>query len=158
MMKELQFYKIATVGLLLLNLSLIAFFFINRPPRQLPPPKEGRERANEALKLDRKQHEVFLQYANQHMQTMRSLDNQQRDLLRPYFTALTDQQENNYTDSLLNQVLQIERNKIETTYEHFQTVRSILRPDQEPYFEDWVNSALKNVLMENKGPLPPKEK
>ena len=92
------------------------------------------------------------------MQTMRSLDNQQRDLLRPYFTALTDQQENNYTDSLLNQVLQIERNKIETTYEHFQTVRSILRPGQEPYFEDWVNSALKNVLMENKGPLPPKEK
>ena len=157
-MKELQFYKIVTLGLLILNLSLIAFFFLNRPPRRLPPPKDGRIRADEALRLDRKQHDVFLQYANQHMQAMRGLDNQQRNLLRPYFEALTNQQDGNYTDSLLNQVLQIERDKIETTYDHFQSVRSILRPDQEPYYEDWVNSALKNILVENKKPLPPKEK
>jgi hypothetical protein len=159
MMKQFQLYKYATWTLLVLNLALIAFFVFTKPQ---PPPNRGgkkfSEKAVDILKLDGQQQDRFLQAAKQHNQQMETINGQQQDLLKPYFNSLinTDQQVN--SDTLLQQIQQLERNKIESTYRHFQEVKSMLNSEQQAGFEEFVNHALEIILLDKKkNPPPPKD-
>ena len=154
-MKQLQFYKYTTWALLFLNISMILFFFLTRP-KPFPPRDGGKRRAIDMLKMDEQQHDIFLEYVNQHIQLMDGFDNQQRNLLKPYFNTLVDSTKNTDSDNLLGQALQMERKKIESTYQHLQDIKSILRPEQQAAFEAWINSALEVILLDKKKPLPPK--
>lgn len=152
-MKQLQFYKYATWILLFLNLSMIAFFFLTPPPSHRGA--EGRKGALDIMKLDEQQDELFLQLAQQHMQQMDDFDNQQRNLLKPYFNSLIDKSKTINSDVLLNQVQLLGRKKIESTYQHFQDVKSILRPDQHIDFEEFVEHTMEKILLEKKQKSPP---
>lgn len=154
-MRQLQFYKFTTWGLLALNLFLITFFFLTKPDH--PPQRDARARAVDIMKLDRQQHEAFLEYARQHIQKMEGLEQQQRDLLQRYFHTLADSSQLRDTANLMTAVSQLERQKIESTYHHLQEVESLLRPEQRVGFEKFIDSALEIILLEKKNPLPPKE-
>lgn len=144
-MKPLQLYKTATWILLLINLSMVAFFFLAPPP----PHQKGdaRKKVHDMMKMDQQQNEAFLEFAQQHMQRMDDLNNQQRNLLRPYFRRLIDSTQNINSDTFFYQIQQLEREKIEATYQHFQEVKSILRPGQEASFGKFINFALDLILI-----------
>lgn len=156
-MKQLQFYKYATWGLLVLNLSMIAFFFLTAPPPRQGQ-EFGRKSAGDIMKMDEQQNESFLQLARQHMQQMDEFNKQQRNLLKPYFNNLIGTAKIINSDSLLHQVQLLEGKKIKSTYQHFQDVKTILKPEQYVDFEEFIEHALEIILLEQKkNPPPPKE-
>ena len=153
-MSELKFFKYLAGGLLLLNLIMLGFFFLTKPG----PPKHKRpvrERAVRFMKLDKGQHQAFLQFANEHMALMDGFSNEQRNLLRPYFISILDAAKTIDTDTLLAQIQSIERKKIESTYQHFLDVKSILRPDQYAGFEQFMTAALEFILLDQENNRPP---
>ena len=109
-MEHAQFYKYSTWGLLLLNLSMVALFLLtaNPPPQGA---ETGEKKAVDILRMDEQQDETFLQLVRQHIQLMDDFSNQEQKLLQPYFYSLIDQNIANNSDSLLNQVLLLERKK-----------------------------------------------
>lgn len=151
-MKQLPFYKYATWGLLVLNLSMVAFFFLTASPAQ--GVETGGKKAVDILKLDQQQHESFLLLVRQHIQLMDDFSNQQRKLLQPYFNSLIDLNKTNDFDSLLNQVQLLERKKIESVYQHFQDVKSILKPTQQENFAAFIDHAVKRILIEQNNQPP----
>ena len=150
-MKQLQFYKYAAGVLLLLNLLVIAFFFITRPH---PPDKKGREdlqkRAIDIMEMDEQQHTVFLQFAKQHSEQMDYFNKQQRNLLQPYFKAIIDTANAVNSTTLLAQFHALEQKKVELTYQHFLDIKSILNPEQQTGFEEFVERALEIILFDQK--------
>lgn len=161
-MTSIKFYKYAAGLLVLLNLSLIGFFLLTRPkpPGFLPPPHPGQHkhfqnRAVDILRLDREQHHAFLASADQHRQQMRTLNQQQRDLLKPYFYSLVDTEQALDKERILEETQLLDRKKIEATYEHFDKIKSILREDQKPDFEAFMNQAIGRILLNTKKDLPP---
>ena len=155
-MKQLQFYKYATLVLLLLNISMIGFFLLTKPKG---PHRNGfgPKPTVEILKLDKQQHDAFLGHAKRHIEQMENYNILQKNQLKPYFNTLVDSTKNIDSNSHLQQVLQLERKKIESTYQHLQDVKSILRPEQQADFEPFVGSDLEIILLEKKNPLPSKE-
>lgn len=158
-MRKEQLYQYTTWGLLVLNLSMISFFFLTKPS---PHPRKGdlefTKRAIEILKLEESQQAVFLESAKKHNQQMEAVNNQQRDLLKPYFQSLIDPESPSGTDSLLRQVELLERKKIELTYQHFNDVKSNLKEDQKAGFEKFMKRALDIILLnQQKRPPPPKD-
>ena len=153
-MKQLQFYKYAALGLFLLNFLMITFFFITKPK---PPHQEGgfQKKAVDILKMDEQQHDTFLQFVKQHQRQMEEVNKQQRDLLKPYFYSLSDSTNKVDTESTLDRVQLLERKKIESTYQHFQDVKSILKPEQQAGFEEFMNTALERILLDKQRNSPP---
>ena len=150
-MEHAQFYKYSTWGLLLLNLSMVGLFLLTANP----PPQgaaTGEQKAVDILRMDEQQDETFLQLVRQHIQLMDDFSNQEQKLLQPYFYSLIDQNIANNSDSLLNQVLLLERKKIESVYQHFQHIKSILRPNQLGNFAAFNDHVVVRILMEQKKP------
>ena len=132
-MKKLQFYRYATWTLLVLNLVMLAFFVFNKPH---PPHKKNRGGVVERLNFDQQQHERFLEYLKVHHQKMTAFSKQQEDLLKPYFEQLIDTTSTIDSLAVFSAVQQLEEKKISAVYQHFQDVRSILRPEQEENFNE----------------------
>ncbi|MFK7809208.1 MAG: hypothetical protein AB8F74_15500 [Saprospiraceae bacterium] len=156
-MKTSNFYKYTTWGLLLLNLALLSFFLLSKPNH--PHKKGGKKGAPEILKMDQEQSDLFLSYAEKHIKLMDKLDTEQRDLLKEYFGTLTDVQAvSNTSQSTINQILQIEQRKIESTYEHFKEIKLILKPEQQGNYEKFVKRTLRHLLFNQQRPPPPEKK
>ena len=154
-MKQIQFFKYATLLMLVLNLGLVAFFLLTKPK----PPMRGETfnpRAIEILQLDKDQHQAFLQSAEQHGKQMKSINDGQRDLLRPYFNSLVDPSLKINSDSILQQVQLLDRQKVEATYFHFKTVKTLLRDDQQDNFEQFMTKALGRLLLNDTPAKPPR--
>ena len=142
------FYRNLSIALLCLNLALIAFFFLMAPPH----PKYGPmgKKATEILHFSAQQEKQFLEYANQHKQQMKAYNKEQRQLVEQYFTPLTTTNSTTPSDSLLTAIKQLEQQKIQSTYQHFQEIKAFLEEDQLDNFEDFVNNSLLRVLQGRK--------
>ena len=154
-MKQLQFYKVSVILLLLLNIMMVSFFLLSKPPGPMPPRGQSSaelKRASDALKLDAQQRERFGQLVAQHKQKMHALNDDHFSLLENYFVESPQGK-----DSLIIQIQEIEGEKIRFTEKHFEDIRSILNPDQISYFQGFKERAIKQILAKNKkGPPPPK--
>ena len=155
-MNQLQLYKYATGAMVLLNIALVLFFFLTKPD---PPRGDGarnfRSKAIEILQLDTNQQATFVQLAERHNQRMKTISEQQRARLKPYFGSLIDTTKVSDTMALIEEIPQLERDKVEVTYQHFQEVRSLLTEEQLPYFEQFVSQALDILLLDREKPRPP---
>lgn len=153
-MKQLQFYKYTTLGLFVLNISMIAFFFLTAPPRP-EDGERGRPSGRNIIQLDKDQAYSFSQLAEKHIALMDDLSSQQSTLLNSYFASITAPNKLVQSDSVLTQVQSLERKKIESTYQHFEDVKSILRKDQFDEFEQFVELAIDRILLvQNDRPGP----
>ena len=161
-MKQLQFFKYATIGLLLLNIGIILFFFLTKPEPPGPMPgKPGNHamdhRVVNLLNLNDDQAKVFRGLAKAHSQEMREINEAQRQALQPYFANVVHPDPEGETDAQLEDILQMERRKIEITYQHFEDVKAILEPSQLPHYDRFVNESLKMILGSGgKNPPPPR--
>ncbi|MEL6989221.1 MAG: hypothetical protein AAGK97_15520 [Bacteroidota bacterium] len=151
-MKQLQFYKYATIALLLLNLAMIAFFFLTKPK---PIKKEITFNGpHELLSLDEEQEKAFLNLAKDHKAELKNINKNQQRLLSEYFKKLNNN--NVQTDSLMDQVIALEKNKIESTYQHFTDIKQILNPNQLDQYDKFVEAALSRILKTSSRTPPPR--
>ena len=154
-MSHIQFYKYATFALLALNIVLATFLIIGAPKHDRPKPL-GKGGAMKMLHLSEQQHQLFIQSANNHGETMGKLDGMQRDLLRNYFEQILESTPIK-SDSILMEVQEIEEKKITYTYQHLAEVKALLNEGQLPYFQDFITHIL-IVLLETDKKKPPTPK
>ena len=130
-MSQIKLYKYATWGLLFLNIAVLAFFTITKPkPRHQPSSNNFQFEVIDIFNLNSQQVATFKALAKDHNQKMRSLNEQQQKLLRPYFERPANPSIRMDEADALNQFQQMERQKIEVIYQHFQELESILNQDQ----------------------------
>lgn len=144
-MEQVKFYKYAMIFLAILNVSMVAFFLITKPKG-----KPDNRNVIGILELDKTQKETFFQYAEAHKTLMNDFNKAQKAVLKTYFQTLTDTTNIAITDSLLTEVQALEREKIESTYEHLKEVKTILNEEQKPHFQKFMNRVYKMILAESK--------
>ncbi|AFM04574.1 hypothetical protein Fleli_2195 [Bernardetia litoralis DSM 6794] len=146
-MKTLQFYKISTLVLLVLNLVMMGFFFLNfhRPPHGAHQENDFLNEAIEVLQLDEKQATSFEKLAMNHNQEMESIRNKQLEHTEEYFETNND---TNKSDSLLNLISEGETQKIKITKNHFNQIRNILTSKQQHNYQKFKREALNKILLQ----------
>ena len=131
-------------GLLLLNVSLLAFIWIKKPDHKPPPFLE------EKLAFTADQQQQFEKLRNSHMREM--------DRLRKDIDALRDELygTSGSSDEKVREITtQLGNKKAEgdlLTYRHFQEVRAICTPEQQQEFDKLINEIVRGM---NGRPIPP---
>ncbi|WP_020538846.1 hypothetical protein [Lewinella cohaerens] len=155
-MKTAQFYKYATWLLLSLNLLLVAFFFLGRPgPPNGPGRQNFREEAVSVLQLSSEQEAAFVESAMKHSEAMTKLGKQEDSMLKNYFEPLLGYPKSEDPDSLMAEILGIERAKIEGTFQHFAEVKALLDDSQGANFDEFMRRALRMLLLDEQQKAPP---
>jgi len=166
-MKKEYIYKICIIILFAMNLIQIGGFLItsSRPPRfegrngiegiegrngiegregregmqgSMPDKNGFLEEASRMLELNNEQQIKFSEYATAHDMRIRSLQKKQRDLIGNYF--------NQPSDSVLDLISNIEKQKIYFTQRHLNEVKSILNKDQNKNFDKFKKNAMNIIL------------
>lgn len=155
MMSKLKVYQIATAGLLLLNVILLAFIIFAPKPDGNGPPL----RVMDHFGFDTAQDEQFLALADAHKAQIKAANDQQAELLQQYFLQLTSDEATN-PGPLPPGIGTLEREKINSTYEHFLDIKKMLRPEQQAAFPSFVEAALDRILLKKSEERPrrPKDK
>ncbi|MEH0152787.1 hypothetical protein V6R21_01510 [Limibacter armeniacum] len=148
-MSKLKLYKLVAILLLLINLGMVAFFVLTKPDHRHP----GSRPLHMLLQLDKQQEQHFLTLAHKHQQAIREIDQKQQDLLVQYFSAL--QQETTPSQEILAKIQMEEGKKIVLTYQHFHDVKTMLKPSQKPFFDQFMTGALEHILGEKEKKSPP---
>lgn len=157
-MKKVQFFKVAAIGMLVLNIAMITFFLLTRH-RPGHPDRGARfhTKAVEILHLDDAQTTRFDEMAHQHHETMEELKSRQSEQLKPFFEEIT-QGGNSNPDAVPQEFLDLEKSKVSVTYRHFLEVKALLKPEQKGYFAEYMKEALEVVLLSQKAAKSPPPK
>lgn len=149
-MKPIQLYKYATWGLLIINLVLVFFLILGRPPG--PPRGSGGKPpvTIKALGLDDDQDRLFLASVQEHEAQLDAINEQQGKALLPYFQSILEETDTTDYSLILDRVQELERAKIESLHEHFQDIKALLKPEQETAFEAFLEGVVGRMLI--KGP------
>lgn len=150
-MEKHKLYKYTTLGLLILNISMLAFFFFSKPKH--PPhmgPQDMKLGLVEELHLSKSQANQFEFLAEEHHTKIKVISGQQQELLRPFFKSISDTSIHFDEEIALLRHQELEKEKIQVTRQHFEGIKAILMENQQPYFNEFVNHFIENVLMKGK--------
>ncbi|MEP0365816.1 MAG: Spy/CpxP family protein refolding chaperone [Cyclobacteriaceae bacterium] len=159
-MTSKKIYQIGFVALILINATLIFLLAQHRPPRR-PMHSEAAqntivEKISSTLALTEDQKTDYQSMASQHGEQMRVLDGNHRVLIKAYFETLNDNAASS-ADSIRNEILQLESEKLQYTYDHFEELKSILSEQQKGQFDLIIKDILAVLIgRENKLPPPPR--
>lgn len=158
-MDQEKFQKYIIGGLVGLNIAVLAFFLLAKPPRRPQPTfKNNRSEVIEMLHLNNQQAIQLNKLADVHKQKMQEISEHQAKLLLPYFESLVSASQVIEKDSLFKEYQQSEREKIELTYQHLQEIKSLLEEDQLPDFKEFMTKTTNRLLLGNKkNPPPPQD-
>ncbi|MEM7572119.1 MAG: hypothetical protein AAF433_04430 [Bacteroidota bacterium] len=90
-----------------------------------------------------------------HGTRIEAFNQEQNRNLQQYFSTVYRSDDSLIKDSLIMQVEQLEQQKVQFTYQHFEDVRALLRPEQLPHFELFVTQAVGRLLRPGKKMRPP---
>jgi len=148
-MKKESFYKVLILLLLLIDLGIIAFLWLHHPHYPGPPDKMIIER----LKLDADQQSKFDVLKHEHHEQIVGIDEQSADLHRQLFDLLKSEPVDTASKNLLLMKIKENDSKKEVvTFEHFQKLLGILRPDQKPLFDDLIQELSRQLMHQPDGP------
>ena len=160
-MENSKFLKGVIVILLFINISTLAFMWINKPPMQHqppPPPPNGRndvfEFLSHKLEFDDQQRNEYEQLRNEHHNAVEAIKEKGRVTHDRFFDLLHVK----YADSTLvaqlaDSIASNQKQMELTTFYHFRKVRAICNPEQMRKFDGVINEALNMML-----PKPPPHK
>lgn len=160
-MSKIKLLSIAVIGLLFVNLGLVAFLFFRKPPHTAggrpPLSKDGPKKLIiERLHLDKEQVTQYEHIIEVHQAGIKSLDDSIKIAKNNLYQSLTDE---NFTsrDSLIARLGLLQR-KIELThYDHFAAIRKICNPEQLAYFNGLTKDLAKFFAPIKKEGRPPKD-
>jgi hypothetical protein len=162
-MSREKLLTVSVVLLLLLNFGILGFLLLGHKP---PPPPDGPGRPPhpglpvvEKLHFDESQKTAFDQMKKEHHATMEKLDEQHEGILKQYFEMLGKSGNiQSQKDSLEHALASVEARRASVTFEHFNAVKAMCRPDQVSQFDDLIPDILQLLLKPRgpqQGPPPP---
>lgn len=140
-MEKVKLYKIIAISMITINILLIGIFFVTKPDH--PRGKGVIKHVKTQLDLDDVQFEKFQNLAKKHHQSIMEIQKNQSKVLEPYFNALVKENKNSKN---LDYYLELERKKIENTYNHFSEIQKLLNDQQSLNFEDFMNKSMPRIL------------
>lgn len=151
-MRRIAIHPAYILALVLLNLGLLAWMaFAPRQERFGGPPP-----AHEVLDFDDAQFEQFHALVREHEQAMRAKNEEQKTQLKAFFGPLTGAGTEARKEQAAQTVLELERDKLGMIYAHFEEVRSLLRPDQQERFGEFLDEVLNMGRGPQRGPHSPR--
>ena len=151
-MENSRFFKTVIIILLFINMSTLAFMWMNKPPHGMPPPRqEVGDFLMRELNFTDAQRNQFEKLRDEHRNSVRDLRDHSRDLHDSFFDLLSTGMSDStkvvqYADSITSRQKQIEL----STFYHFQKVRKICTPEQQKKFDKIIKDALRMMA-----PPPP---
>lgn len=127
--------------LLALNLSLLAYLFLGK---SMPPPKhETHKIIIEKLHYDQHQQQQFEALRQEQHETMKRLDEEFDRVANEYFSLLkSDVLDSAAKDSLESVMANLQIQKANSLFEHFQKLKNLCRDDQKPAFDELLPELL----------------
>jgi protein CpxP len=154
-MKTDSFYKIVIVALLLLNLWTLVYLLKTEkaPPPHPDGPRKTDQMIIERMSLDEKQQELFDELKHEHHSQMLEIQKESGRLHRSLFKLLQNEViDTAAKDSLLLLIQQTNMDKELVTFDHFQKLRGILRPEQYKGFDDFVEELSRRIMGPHRKP------
>ncbi|MFS4447337.1 hypothetical protein [Maribacter sp. 2307UL18-2] len=136
-MRRETLYKIAIGVLLTVNIAQVSYLFLTKKPANHTK-EHSKPNAIEILRLSEDQNIRFKAFSKQHHEAMVLLQEEQKKCVRDYFTRPSQ--------ALLDCVKDIEAKKIQITKKHFDDMKSVLKEEQLPYYEEFKDKALRYIL------------
>lgn len=137
-MTKLKLLTLAVIGLLVMNLGIVGFLLLGKPPL---PPRGGtpfaketpRDKIIERLHFDQGQVKQYEELIRQHRESMRSLQNNVREIKGALYTTLNAE---NATakDSLTVELVSLQKQIEMVHYNHFIEIKKLCKPGQLEYF------------------------
>jgi hypothetical protein len=159
-MTKIKLLSIAVIGLLLINIGILAFLFLRK---HVPPPDRpmrGREGPKniiiERLHFDKEQVAQYEKLIEQHQQNLQQLDGQIRMTKNQlYSTLATDNIAGK--DSLANKLGEIQRQIESVHYNHFTDIKKLCKPEQLENFNALTHDLAKFFAPGKNLPTPPRD-
>ncbi len=136
-MSRLKFLTIAVYGLLVLNLGIVGFMFLRKPPLHREGPliagETPKNKIIELLHFDADQVNQYETLIDEHKASIKFLRDDIRDTKSQLYQMLSKEDVVG-KDSLIVKLGDLQK-KIETThYNHFQEIKKLCKPGQIEYF------------------------
>ena len=160
-MSKLKLLSIGVIGLLLVNMGIVVFLFMKKPPHppggRHPMAQEGPKNIIiERLHFDKEQVEQYEKLIAVHQASIRTTDDSIRMVKNDLYQTLNNE---SFTgkDSLLAR-LNILQNQIEGIhYTHFAQLKRLCKPAQLNAFNALTKDLARFFAPGKKGPPPPKD-
>ena len=143
-MGNTRFLKVVIAVLLLINMGTLTFMWIHRPG---PGSKGPGDFLIRSIGFDVPQQAAFARLRESHQQAMREFRQQNGESKRRFYALLaTSPADSTQWQSLADSIAAGQKRMEMTTFRHFQTVRALCRPEQQPRFDAVIGEALHNML------------
>ncbi len=141
-MNKTKLLTIAVVGLLILNLGMMALFLFNgKPPQhQGGPEGEGPKKIIiERLNFDEGQQKQYEGIITEHRSKTKELNKRSRDLHDELYSLLKNNTiDKTISDSLIKTITENQKAKEDLNFDHFQKIKAICKSDQLERFNGLV--------------------
>ena len=159
-MSKLKLVSVAAIVLLLINLCMVGFLFLGRPPRGQggPSPFEQgpKNKIIDLLHFDKAQVEKYEELIKQHRTSVRLLDERIREAKSNLYQALNEK-ESGAKDSLVNLLGELQKQIENVHYNHFLEIKRLCKTNQLAYFNDLSGNLVDFFNPEKQGHTPPKK-
>ncbi len=149
-MNKLKFFKTVTWILIVINISILVFFYVSQPKHHGFDPKN----IQRELSLSKSQHQKFIHSANKHRTGIHKLRKKQRQLVMCYFGTISKGSVSD-TSLYVKQLESIESEKLKITYIHFKEIKAILNKKQSKNFNTFMHSLMERIVSNKNGPRRP---
>ena len=160
-MSKNKLLTIAVIGLMVVNLGILAYLFFGRSPQHAggPPPPRGENVKYiiiQRLHFDDAQVAEYEKLVREHRRSVRELDKQIRNAKNNLYASLADGTSMN-PDSLQARLGDFQRQMEITHYNHFMDIKNLCRPEQLGYFNDLTKDLAKFFAPGKKLPPPARD-
>ena len=148
-MTKLLFARISALLLLLVNILLVVFVYLKRPPTREGP----KMIIIEKLHFNDVQIQAYEKLIDSHRAAVREADKELMDNKKNLYATLTESPSDSLKNSLIEKIVNAEQEIENIHYEHFLEIKKLCSTDQLPAFAE-----LTKELSSYFSPKPPRKK
>lgn len=146
-----KIYRIGFFILMAVNITLVVFLVVG--PKRPPQAAGIKDAISKELEFTKEQRARYDEMAMTHREKVSDLEKQERTLVKLFFDPLEVENSSTEKEKLLLEILALNREKIMTTYTHFEELKAICTDEQLVKF-DKVISRIIPALTNSHEPPP----
>lgn len=159
-MNKTKLLTIAVVGLLIINLGVLALFFFTKPsalPEKMPfSEQQGPKKIIiEKLHLNRVQVQEYEVLIKTHQEKIKTLNDSIKSYKNELYATLVNDT-SSIKDALISKIAVLQQKIEQTHYDHFIEIRAICKPEQYKYFNELTEELSSFFGSNRQAPPPPR--
>lgn len=131
-MNKLKLLSVVAIGLLVVNLMLVAALLMRKPH---PNPDGPKKLIIEKLHFDEQQIKAYDTMVEWHRAEIRKSDDQILKLKNALYSHLNEDIDQHTKDSLIAAIARVQTTVEQTHYKHFEDIKKLCKTDQQKDFE-----------------------